>query len=451
MNTTWFEDAIFYHIYPLGFCGAPPENSGSSNKEERLLKILDWIPHMESLGITALYLGPVFESETHGYDTRNFYALDERLGSNTTLKTVIDTLHQHNIKVILDAVFNHVGRTFPQFQDVQSKREGSLYTSWFHSLDFSKNNAYQDNFSYASWNGCENLVKLQVDNPEVSEHIFQAVSFWVSSFDIDGIRIDAADQLSDNFINGLTEHCKQLKPGFLLLGEIVCGNYQHWLRPGALDSVTNYECFKGLYSSFNERNMFEIAHSLNRLFSTKSEHYISHPLYSFADNHDVNRVASLLNNKTHLFPLYLLLFTMPGIPAIYYGSEWGAEGTRSQHSDQPLRPSMEQIETYRSRIPELIDTIKTCSYLRSQLTALRKGGFEQIIVQSEYVVFSRFTDSQKILVIIHMNEHTISIDIPVTTHTSSAFDHLNKESCTLKNNTLKVTLYPNWGRIIELF
>ncbi|HEX7568085.1 MAG TPA: alpha-amylase family glycosyl hydrolase, partial [Anaerolineaceae bacterium] len=333
----WIEKAIFYAIYPLGFCGAPPGNDFSAPPQARLEQVHTWLDHIQTLGANALYLGPVFESSAHGYDTADYYWVDRRLGSNETLAQLSASLHQRGMRLVLDGVFNHVGRHFWAFRDLLEHGESSPYRDWFCNLRFDRRSPYNDPFSYEGWNGHYELVKLNLGNPQVRDHLFGAVETWVCQFDIDGLRLDAADCLDLNFLKELSAFCRSLKPDFWLMGEVIHGDYRRWANPETLDSVTNYECYKGLYSSHVDRNYFEIAYALNRQ-SGPGGIYRDLLLYNFADNHDVDRVASSLANPAHLYTLYILLFSMPGVPSIYYGSEWGIEGKKSNGSDLPLRP-----------------------------------------------------------------------------------------------------------------
>ena len=175
-NTNWGYEAVFYQIYPLGFCGAPFENDGV--QEHRILKVLDWVDHIKELGCNAVYFSPVFESDTHGYNTRDYSKIDCRLGTNEDFKKVCDALHEQGIKVVLDGVFNHVGRGFPQFRDVVEKRWDSPYKDWFN-INFDGNSNYNDGLWYEGWEGHYDLVKLNLRNPAVADHILNAVKpFW---------------------------------------------------------------------------------------------------------------------------------------------------------------------------------------------------------------------------------------------------------------------------------
>ena len=330
----WAYDRVFYQIYPLGFCGAPFENDGET--VPRIRKVIDWLPHIEKLGADAVYFSPVFSSDTHGYNTRDFYQIDCRLGTNEDFADVCRALHEKDVKIVLDGVFNHVGRGFWAFQDVLKNRENSPYKDWFR-IDFGGNSPYNDGLWYEGWEGHYDLVKLNLWNNDVVEHIFGAIRRWVEEFGIDGLRLDVAYCLDKGFLSRLREFCNGLKPEFILIGELLHGDYNLFVNDQMLHSATNYECYKGLYSSFNSMNLFEICHSLMRQFGPEYwTLYKGKHLLNFVDNHDVTRVASILENKEHLPLIYALLFAMPGMPCVYYGSEWGAEGKKSD-GDPALR------------------------------------------------------------------------------------------------------------------
>ena len=167
-------NSIFYHIYPLGFCGAQEKNDYHSPATSSLLKISDNIEHFKKLGINAVYLGPLFESESHGYNTVDYYHVDRRLGTNDDLRNLINNFHANGINVILDAVFNHSGREFFAFKDIKKNRNNSKYTDWYLNINFSGNNHYNDGFSYEGWAGCLDLVKYNLRNPEIKEHLIQS-------------------------------------------------------------------------------------------------------------------------------------------------------------------------------------------------------------------------------------------------------------------------------------
>ena len=389
----WADKSVFYQIYPLGFCGAPKENDGVT--VSRIGKIGDWAPHIQKLGAGALYLSPIFDSDRHGYDTRDYRKVDCRLGTNEDFAQVCRTLHRHGIKVVLDGVFNHVGRGFWAFRDVQEKKWDSPYKDWFH-ISFDGNTNYNDGFWYEGWEGHNELVKLNLFNPAVVEHQFDAIRSWVDRFGIDGLRLDVAYCLPPEYLKQLRSFANSVKPDFVLMGETLHGDYNRWMADDMCHSVTNYECYKGLWSAFNSMNMFEIGHSLARQFGPEQwTLYKGKHLLSFLDNHDVDRIASKLSSPDHLRPAWAMAFGMPGVPAVYYGSEWGAKAEKSQ-GDPALRPSFEA-----PLWNGLTDWIRQLSVAKSQSHALNYGAFRSVLLTNRQCIFERKTEGERVLVAIN--------------------------------------------------
>ncbi len=394
----WAYESVFYQIYPLGFTGAPFENDGQTC--HRILKVIDWIPHIKKLGANAIYFSPVFESDTHGYNTRDYRRIDCRLGTNDDFKEVCRQLHNSGIRVVLDGVFNHVGRGFFAFQDVLQKRWDSPYKDWFH-IDFNGNSGYNDGLWYEGWEGHYDLVKLNLRNEEVISHLFDCIGSWIDEFDIDGLRLDVAYCLDHDFLRRLRSFCDSKKQDFFLVGETLHGDYNQIMNDSMLHSVTNYECYKGLHSSFNSMNMFEINHSLLRQFGSENwTLYRGKHLLSFVDNHDVSRIASLLQNKAHLPLIYALCFGMPGIPCVYYGSEWGAEA-RKEDGDPALRACFDApVEN------ELFDWISKLAHAKRNSDALNYGNFSSIVLTNKQCIFERRTDTERVLVAINADSES---------------------------------------------
>ena len=398
----WAYESVFYQIYPLGFCGAPFENDGVL--EHRILKVNDWIPHIKKLGANAIYFSPVFESDTHGYNTRDYTKIDTRLGTNEDFATICDNLHKEGIKVVLDGVFNHVGRGFWAFQDVLEKKWDSPYKDWFH-ISFDGNSNYNDGLWYEGWEGNYDLVKLNLRNEDVIQHIFAAIKGWAEEFDIDGLRLDVAYCLDHDFLRRLRSFCDSLKPDFFLVGETLHGDYNQWMNDSMLHSVTNYECYKGLYSSFNSMNMFEINHSLLRQFGPDNwTLYKGKHLLCFVDNHDVTRIASILTNEKHLPLIYGMLFGMPGIPCVYYGSEWGAKA-RKEEGDPALRACFDAPEWN-----DLSETISRLSEIKKNSEALNYGSFRSVLLTNRQCIFERKSEHERIYVAINADENSFHAD-----------------------------------------
>jgi cyclomaltodextrinase len=442
----WAEQAMFYHIYPLGLLGAPKSNSFIT-PINRLGQLNHWIGHIKSMGLNALYIGPVFESSQHGYDTVDYYNVDRRLGTNHDMKEFSEALREAGIKLVLDAVFHHVGRNFWAFRDVQLHGEKSNFRDWFSGIDFNRKSTFGDDFAYDGWNGHYDLVKLNLKNADVKNHLFGAVSFWITEFGIDGLRLDVAESIDTDFLAELTIFCKDRNPQFWLMGEMVHGDYKRLTEAGNLDSVTNYELYKGLYSSHNDHNYFEIAYTLNRQFG-ESGIYRDQHLYNFADNHDVTRAASILNDTHHLFPLYLLLFTMPGIPSMYYGSEWATKGSRTADEDGMLRPQINIISD--SQAPEIYHFICQLVDVRKKCQPLWNGSYRQIYVAHEVFIFYRKYKSEVILIAVNASNSNIDLSIAFDEPgiyqdlLSNGYTNLVKE-----RKTLSLNIPACGGRILE--
>ena len=398
----WAYESVFYQIYPIGFCGAPRVNDGAI--VPRIRKVADWAEHIAKLGCNAVYFSPIFESDSHGYDTRDFRKVDCRLGTNKDFAAVCETLHENGVKVVLDGVFNHVGRGFWAFRDVQEKKWDSPYKDWFH-ISFDGNSNYNDGFWYEGWEGHYELVKLNLKNPAVVQHIFDCIRLWVEEFVIDGLRLDVAYCLDKDFIRQLRSFCDSLGRDFFLVGELLHGDYNQFFGDQMLHSCTNYECYKGLYSSMNSLNLFEITHSLLRQFGPENwTLYRGKHLLDFVDNHDVTRIASILQDKQQLKPIYGLLFGMPGTSAVYYGSEWGLTGEKKD-GDPALRPAIETPEHN-----DLTDWITALAGARAASPALCTGSYRNILVQPKQLIFERRQGQDRVLVAINADSSPYHAD-----------------------------------------
>lgn len=427
----WAYNSIFYQIYPIGFCGAPVHNDGVC--VSRIRKLMDWSEYLQTLGVDSILLNPIFESDNHGYDTRDFKTIDCRLGTNEDFKEVCEDLHKHNVKIVLDGVFNHVGRGFWAFKDVQEKKWDSPYKDWFH-ISFDGNSCYNDGFWYEGWEGHFELVKLNLQNPAVVDYLMECVKYWIDEFDIDGLRLDVAYSLDHNFMRRLRSYTQELKPDFALIGEVLFGDYNIIVNDEMLHSCTNYECYKGLYSSFNSMNMFEIAHSLHRQFGSDQWCiYRGKHLMTFVDNHDVTRLASILTNKKHIPLAYGLLMGMPGIPCLYYGSEWAEQGEKAPDNDYALRPCFEEPKPN-----ELTEFIKKLIRVRQESDALCNGAYKNVVIQNHQLVFERCSEKERVIVAIN------AADYPYTANAGelngTAADLLTGETVTM-NGQLELKPY----------
>lgn len=444
-NGPWYENAVFYHIYPLGLCDAPKLNEGQ-DIVERLNKLIPWISHIREIGCNAIYLGPVFESVGHGYETTDYKTVDRRLGTNETLRRFVDTCHEQGIRVVLDGVFNHTGREFFAFKDIKEKREQSRYKDWYCNVNFYGNNEYNDGFSYDNWGGYNLLVKLNQWNPEVIDYICGVIRYWVEEFDIDGIRLDAADVLDFNYMKAMRRVANEVKEDFWLMGEVIHGDYGRWVNDETLHSVTNYQLHKALFSGHNDHNYFEIAHNVKYVYNQVNGNL--HKLYNFLDNHDVDRIASKVNNKDNLVPIYYLLYTLPGIPSIYYGSEFAIEGVKANGSDDGLRPALDlsklEEDNKKSR---LIEEITRLGEIRQESEVLAKGGYEELMLTNRQYAFARMFENEAVITVVNNDENEVSVNVPVHMQAAEAEDLISGEKTSIENGTIHITLEKNSGRV----
>lgn len=442
----WYDEAIFYHIYPLGLCGAPKENS-YSEPVHRLRELLPWIRHIKEIGCNAVYIGPLFESVGHGYETTDYKKLDSRLGDNQDLADFVQTCHKEGIHVILDGVFNHTGRDFFAFQDIRKNRENSPYRDWYCNVNFGGNNEYNDGFSYENWGGYNLLAKLNQHNPAVRDYICDVIRFWASEFDIDGIRLDAADVLDFEYMKALRHVANEVKPDFWLMGEVIHGDYTRWVNEGTLHSVTNYHLHKALYSGHNDHNFFEIAHTVKRLYEMGGNRPEGLKLYNFADNHDVERIYSKLTNKAHFTPVHILLYTLPGIPSIYYGSEFAIEGKKERGSDDSLRPAL-NLKDFSDALAQNPYTglIARLGAVRQKTPALSYGDYKELILTNRQYAFSRNKDGVSVIVTVNNDDSDFVMTVPAG-NADTYIGKLSGETVSVVNGNIVVNVRANSGDI----
>lgn len=446
------QPSFIYHLFPLGAVGAPARNEGNEPIADHLERLGGWIDRAADLGADTLLLGPVFESSGHGYDVADHFHIDRRLMGDDDFCRLSERVHARGLKLCLDGVFHHVGRRFPAFRDVQRDPEHSPWRDWFF-IDLAARSPFGDPFGYQGWNGFLDLVKLNHANADVRAHLFAAVRHWIDGYGIDGLRIDAADALPPDFLGELSAVCRSARPNFWMVGEAVHGDYRRLAGEGRLDSATNYELYKGLWSSFNDANFFEIAWSLDRQ-NGPTGLYKGLDLVTFVDNHDVDRIASRLANPAHLYPLHLLLFTVPGIPAVYYGSERGVSGRKRKESDADLRPALDASGSWGDH-PDLAPVIIRLAKLRRHLTALSGGTYQPLLIDHRQLAFVRRRAGQSVIVVVNAQEAPVDVRLDLgkagLNGTTRLIDRLNGDrSFAVDGSTVSVPIDRCWGRILSV-
>lgn len=442
----WYDEAIFYHIYPLGMTGAPKQNA-YGEPERRLNTLIPFISQIKKLGFNALYIGPLFESVGHGYETTDYKKMDTRLGTNEDLTKFVEECHRQGIRVILDGVFNHTGRDFFAFKDIRQNREASAYKDWYCNVNFYGNNQYNDGFSYDNWGGYDLLAKLNQQNSEVREYICDVIRFWINEFDIDGIRLDAADVLDFGYMQMMRKVANEVKPDFWLMGEVIHGDYTRWVNGDTLHSVTNYHLHKALYSGHNDHNYFEIAHTVKRLYEMGGNRPDGFKLYNFVDNHDVERIYTKLSNKNHFIPVHILMYTLPGVPSVYYGSEFGIEGQKRQGSDDSLRPAVSYEEYIKAtENSDLTNLISRLGAIKTETKTLSYGDYKELLLTNCQYAFSRTYNGQSVIVTVNNSDSDFAVNIPVGT-AEEYTGGLYGEKASVTDGCISVNVKANSGEI----
>ena len=297
-------------------------------------------------------------------------------------------------------------------------------------------------------------MNLNLQNPEVKGYLLDTIHGWIEEFDIDGIRLDCADCLDFGFMEDLRRCTGAWKQDFWLMGEVIHGDYARYIQDGSrlLHSVTNYELHKGLYSGHNDHNYFEIAHTIRREFDSNGGIYRGLKLYSFVDNHDVDRLASKLKVAGHLPLVYTLLYFLPGIPSIYYGSEWGIQGRKEGGNDNPLRPALDLEEMQKKAPhPELTEWIRMLGKIRKEHPESIYGMYKELLLTNRQYAFARIQEDKAVVVAVNNDEsQEAQLWIPIPVGGKAYVDAVNKEICPEEGGKLNVLLPPNGVKILKV-
>jgi cyclomaltodextrinase len=329
----WVRHAIWWQVYPLGFLCAEPARdlADPTSVSHRLGRLVDWLDYAARLGASGLALGPVFAAETHGYDTVDHYRVDPRLGDERDLLELLDAAHQRGLRVLLDGVFNHVGRGHPRFARAQADGPDSDAASWFRR----DGSAASGEPVYATFEGHHRLVALNHANPAVVDHVVAVLNHWLDR-GFDGWRLDAAYAVPRSFWAAVTPRVRERHPDAYLLAEVIHGDYAAFVAETGVHAVTQYELWKAVWSSFNDGNLHELAWALRRHAQFLGMFV---PL-TFVGNHDVTRIASVLTDERHLPHALAVLFAVGGTPSVYAGDEQAFRGVKEHREggDDEIRP-----------------------------------------------------------------------------------------------------------------
>jgi cyclomaltodextrinase len=329
----WVRHAVWWQIYPLGFVGAWPGRDGAAGAH-RLGRLQAWLDYAVELGVSGLALGPVFSSETHGYDTVDYLRVDPRLGDDADLDALIEAAHQRGLKVLLDGVFNHVGRGHPAFRAVLEQGPSAPTANWFR-LTWPQPWQPGTEPRYDTFEGHGQLVALNHDEPAVADHIAEVMTHWLDR-GADGWRLDAAYAVPPHFWAAVLPRVRATHPDAWFVGEVLHGDYAQFVEASTVDSVTQYELWKAVWSALNDGNFYELSWALQR----HNEFLDSFAPLTFLGNHDVTRLASKLTDARHLAHALVVLLTIGGVPSVYAGDEQAYTGVKEdrEHGDDAVRP-----------------------------------------------------------------------------------------------------------------
>ncbi|MEU5990296.1 alpha-amylase family glycosyl hydrolase [Spirillospora sp. NPDC047418] len=402
----WPDHAIWWHVYPLGFVGAEREaRPEGASRVHRLARLTGWLDHLVGLGCNGLALGPVFASETHGYDTVDHYRVDPRLGDEDDLERLIDEASRKGVRVLLDGVFNHVGRGFPPFGDVTANGDDSPYRTWFHP-------------DLRTFEGHDRLVTLNHAEPEVAAYVADVMTHWLER-GIDGWRLDAAYAVPPPFWRTVTDRVRARFPDAWFVGEVIHGDYIRLVEHTGFDSVTQYELWKAIWSSLNDRNFFELAHTLDR-HNTMLDTFAPQ---TFLGNHDVTRIASRLDRKEHQRHALVILLTTGGVPSIYAGDEFGFEGIKEERvgGDDAIRPA------FPGRPDETPGYAAPHHRLYQELIGLRRRHPWLVRAQTTVATLTNTVLSytvgrgaERLAVVLNLDDEPVTVDLPAADWTCVA-------------------------------
>ncbi|WP_076861087.1 alpha-amylase family protein [Bradyrhizobium mercantei] len=402
---SWIEHAIWWHVYPLGFVGAEREAHAFDGVTHRFSHLTAWLDHVITLGASGILLGPVFASSTHGYDTVDYFRIDPRLGDDADLEAFVDAARRRGLRIVLDGVFNHVGHEFPIFRRALAGGATSREARWFR-LTWPSGDGSGGPPDYATFEGHRHLVKLNHDEPEVVDYVTRIMVHWLAR-GVSGWRLDAAYAVPAAFWRKVLPQVRAGYPDAYIFGEVIHGDYAGFVREAGLDSVTQYELWKAVWSSLNDRNLFELAWALKR-HNGMLETFAPQ---TFIGNHDVTRIASQLQDELHLAHALVILMTVGGLPSVYAGDELGYRGVKEHRAggDDAIRP------LFPATPPDPQSCDRDTLRLHQQLVALRRRNpwlhrarSKVLELQSTSLLFMVFHDEHRLWVVLNLADAHIT-------------------------------------------
>lgn len=406
----WPKHVIWWHLYPLGFVGAEPEAlMPDALVVHRLPQLTNWLDYVVELGASGLLLGPIFASSTHGYDTLDHFRIDPRLGDSADFHTLVAAAKSRGIRVLLDGVFNHVGQDFPVFQRVLAEGPDAPHASWFR-LSWPQDWRPGMEPEYADFEGHRQLVTLNHAEPAVRDYVANVMAYWLDR-GADGWRLDAAYAVPRHFWADVLARIREHHPDAWFVGEVIHGDYAGAVREGGMDTVTQYELWKAIWSSLNDGNCFELAWALDR-HNRFLDAFV--PL-TFLGNHDVTRIASRLKDSRNIAHALAILMTCGGTPAIYAGDEQAFRGIKEERAggDDAIRPEFPET-------PEGLSPLGWSVYrLHQDLIGLRRrhawlhtARTRIVRLANRHLVYEAYEENHRLLVALNLDDMTVELPAP---------------------------------------
>ncbi|OBJ86785.1 alpha-amylase family glycosyl hydrolase [Mycobacterium asiaticum] len=384
----WVQHTIWWQVYPLGFVGAFPAERPPGPGEHRLRRLVEWFDHAIALGASGVALGPIFASRTHGYDTTDHYLIDPRLGDDDDFDYLVAEAHRRGLRILLDGVFNHVGADFARHRDPAS-------ADWFSGSNFE---------------GHDELIGLNHDNPEVADYVFDVMSHWLER-GADGWRLDAAYVVPHQFWVEVLPRVRDRHPDVWFVGELIHGDYAAQVRAARFDSATQYELWKAIWSSLNDGNFFELDWALQR----HNEFLAEFAPLTFIGNHDVTRIASRLDRADHQAHALVLLLTVGGVPSVYAGDEFGWRGVKEERfgGDDAVRPEFTtppvQLDVSGQRVWALHQFLVG---LRRRHPWLHAATTRALLLENKHYVYRAQRGDDALLVALNIDDEPLRLSLP---------------------------------------
>jgi cyclomaltodextrinase / maltogenic alpha-amylase / neopullulanase len=457
---SWVKDTVWYQIFPERFA-----NGNSSNDPEGTLAwgsteptptnffggdlegVIQHVDYLKELGITGIYFTPIFKAfSNHKYDTIDYLEIDPAFGDAKTFKRLVEVCHQNGIKIMLDAVFNHSGYFFPQFQDVLKNGESSRFKDWFHIRQFPLVTEPKPNYETFAFTPL--MPKLNTENPEVKEYLLEVGRYWIREFDIDGWRLDVANEVDHAFWREFRQEVKKIKPDIYILGEI-WHDSMPWLRGDQFDAVMNYPFATNILDLFSKKSISskEFVENMNSVLHMYPSN-VNDVAFNLVGSHDTPRILTECQDNTQLVKLiYTIMLTFIGTPCIYYGDEIGITGEQ----DPGCRKCMEWDKSKRNH--DIFNHVKKLIQLRSEFPLLANEG-KLTFIPSDYhdscIAYTKSNGTNTFLVVVNTKDEEIHYTLPFNLKGKKIRNAWTKEEFAAESNELAVHL-TGYGFIILEF